>query len=308
MIQIPMKTAGALDRQTVLSASRQRVAGPLTFRTVSSLNGGRPKAAASQRQNPTAQASQRQNPTEAASQRQDPRAAAPQRQNPTAAASQRQSMRPDRSKASPVREQSRAAEPQQKHAAQMSVPALLRPMQKGQKIPLESSGRLSKIRACLGWNVLNPLCDVDVSAFLLNGDGKVPGDDWFVFYGQAQSPDGGAVFSESPDQIDSREIISVDFSKLDARVQKIVFVLTIHEALERQLNFSMIKDAFIRLIDPANNRELASFLMDEYYAAVTSMMIGELYRYQGAWKFSAVGNGVGRDLAGLCALYGVTVV
>ena len=45
--------------------------------------------------------------------------------------------------------------------------------------------------------------------------------------------------------------------------------------------------------------------MDEYYSNVTSMMIGEIYLYHGTWKFNAVGNGVARDLAGLCELYGV---
>ena len=69
----------------------------------------------------------------------------------------------------------------------------------------------------------------------------------------------------------------------------------------------MIKDAYIRLIDPSSGRTLASFMMDEYYANVTSMMIGEIYQHNGTWKFNAIGNGVTRDLAGLCALYGVQV-
>ena len=111
---------------------------------------------------------------------------------------------------------------------QKSIPQLIHPMQKGQKLSLESKGPLLKIKACLGWNVTNNSCDVDVSAFLLNANGKAPGDSWFVFYGQEQSPDNSTVFS-----IDSgadREMISVDLQKLDTQVQKIVFVLTIHEA------------------------------------------------------------------------------
>ena len=87
-----------------------------------------------------------------------------------------------------------------------------------------------------------------------------------------------------------------------------VFVLTIHEALEKHLNFSMIKDAYIRIIDQTSNQELASFQMDEYYSNVTSMMIGELYQHNQIWKFNAIGNGVARDLAGLCELYGVSVI
>ena len=48
--------------------------------------------------------------------------------------------------------------------------------------------------------------------------------------------------------------------------------------------------------------------MTEYYTNVISMMIGELYIHKGAWKFNAVGNGVAKDLADLCKLYGVEVV
>lgn len=186
------------------------------------------------------------------------------------------------------------------------IPSLKHPVQKGQKISLETSGQLMRIKACLGWNTTNPSCDVDVSAFLLNNSGKVIDDNWFVFYGQEQSPDKSTLFSLG--QSEDREIISVDFSLLNPNVSKIVFVLTIHEAFEKHLNFSMIKDAYIRILDQTSNNEIASFMMNEYYSNVTSMMIGEIYQHNGSWKFNAIGNGVARDLAGLCELYGVQVI
>ena len=182
----------------------------------------------------------------------------------------------------------------------MKIPPLVNVARKGQKLPLENAGKLSVLEARLGWNIKNPDCDLDVSAFLLSGN-RVPGDDWFVFYGQPESPDKSTVFSNtSPD----REMITINFRELDSRIDKIVFVLTINEALEKNLNFSMVKDAYIRLMD---GPEIASFMMDEYYDNVTSMMIGEIYKHNGLWKFNAVGNGVARDLAGLCELYGVQV-
>ena len=176
---------------------------------------------------------------------------------------------------------------------------------KGQKTPLENSGKLTSIKACLGWNVKNPACDVDVSAFLLGSSGKVIGDSWFVFLRQTESPDHSTVFHA--DGGADREIISVDFTRLDPSVARIVFVLTINEAFEKNLNFGMLEDAYIRIMDPAGT-ELVSFKMDEYYTNVTSMMIGELYLHNGAWKFNAIGNGVAKDLAGLCGLYGVQVI
>ena len=186
-----------------------------------------------------------------------------------------------------------------------TTPSLSRQIEKGQKVAIEDQMKLTKINAKLGWNVINPDCDVDVSAFLLDNTGKVIGDSWFVFYGQETSPDGSTVFST--DQGQDREIISIDFTKLNPDVSKIVFVLTINEAIEKHLNFSMLKDAYIRIMDISNN-ELVSFKMKEYYSNITSMMIGEIYHYNGVWKFNAIGNGVARDLAGLCELYGVQVV
>ena len=186
-----------------------------------------------------------------------------------------------------------------------AIPPLIRQIEKGQKVAIEDQMKLTKINAKLGWNVINPDCDVDVSAFLLDNTGKVIGDSWFVFYGQETSPDGSTVFST--DQGQDREIISIDFTKLNPDVSKIVFVLTINEAIEKHLNFSMLKDAYIRIMDSSNS-ELVSFKMKEYYSNITSMMIGEIYHYNGVWKFNAIGNGVARDLAGLCELYGVQVV
>ena len=211
-------------------------------------------------------------------------------------------------------------------------PMLLHPTQKGQKTALENGEKLSRITAGFGWNVLDSRCDVDVSAFLLGANGKVIGDSWFVFYGQPQSPDGSTQFISTnnvssgtsaysnpyaaaqashaqtnynyPASLD-RECMKIDFSRLNPAVSRIVFVLTINEALENHLNFSMLKNAYVRILNDLTGQELVSFKMSEYYSNVNSMMIGELYLHNGMWKFNAIGNGVAKDLAGLCELYGV---
>ena len=185
------------------------------------------------------------------------------------------------------------------------IPALINQTRKGQKTLLGDAISLGKIKACLGWNVKNPACDVDVSAFLLSQNGKVPGDDWFVFYGQKESPDRSVLFSDHENH--DRESITIDLSHLDPSIVRIVFVLTINDAFSRHLNFGMIEDAYVRILDAASERELVSFAMDEYYSNVISMMIGEVYLHNGNWKFNAIGNGVGKDLEGLCGLYGVQV-
>lgn len=184
------------------------------------------------------------------------------------------------------------------------IPALQNKVQKGQKTPL-STAALTSVDACFGWNVTDARCDVDVSAFLLGADGKVIGDSWFVFYGQALSPDQSTKFLTGSGS--DREMIQINFGKLNPQVKKIVFVLTINDALTNRLHFGMLKDAYVRIMD-SSGKELVSFMMTEYYSNVISMMIGELYQHNGIWKFNAVGNGVAKDLAGLCELYGVNVI
>ncbi len=275
MLTIPMKTKGAYNSRTILEINLVSSGAAGANRTQSQLVQSKPQPAQSRPQ-----------PTQS---RPQPAQSRPQ---PVQSRLQPAQSRPQPVLATPIRE--------------FPIPELMKPLRKGQKVPLETGGTLQGIEARLGWNVKNEACDLDVSAFLLGRAGKVIGDDWFVFYGQTKSPDGSTVFYENSGA--DREMIKINFSGLDPRVQKIVFVLTINEAVEKRLNFSMIKDAYIRIMDSVTQREIVSFKMDEYYENVTSMMIGEVYRHNGQWKFNAVGNGVARDLRGLCELYGVEVL
>ena len=186
----------------------------------------------------------------------------------------------------------------------ITLPALSKRVSKGQKVPLTFSS--NKIKVNFGWNVNNAACDVDVSAFLLAGSGKVVGDDFFVFYGQESSPERSVLF-KNVEEANVLQVFDIDTSILNPAVQKIVFVMTINDALENALNFSMLKDAYIQIVDPVTNTEVASFLVEEYYNNINSMMMGEVYLHNGAWKFNAIGNGVNKDLAGLCEFYGVQV-
>ncbi len=193
---------------------------------------------------------------------------------------------------------------QSNNSAHITLPSLTKRVSKGQKVPLNFGSK--KIKVNFGWNVKNPACDVDVSAFLLSGSGKVVGDDYFVFYGQESSPEKSVLF-KNVETANVLEVFDIDTAILNPAVAKIVFVMTINDALENSLNFSMLKDAYIQIVDPLNNTELASFLVEEYYNNINSMMMGEIYLHNGAWKFNAIGNGVNKDLAGLCEFYGVAV-
>lgn len=184
------------------------------------------------------------------------------------------------------------------------TPSLVNKVSKGSKTNICPAENAPQIKACLGWHTI--CCDVDVSAFMLDANSKSLGDEWFVFYGQPQSPD-GALRLNSTESQDMQSMV-VNFAKLNPNVKRIVFVLTINEALQKNQNFSMVSDAYIRIMDVARNVELVSFPITEYYSTITSMMVGEIYFHNGNWKFNAIGNGVARDLAGLCEFYGIETI
>ena len=72
---------------------------------------------------------------------------------------------------------------------------------------------------------------------------------------------------------------------------KIVIVVNIYQAVQRKQHFGMIENAFIRLVDARNNKEMCKYNLTENYSGMTAMIFGEIYRYNGEWKFNAIGNG-----------------
>lgn len=125
-------------------------------------------------------------------------------------------------------------------------------LKKGQKTNLvTASGQpLHKLRVGLYWDVSNVSVDLDASCFLLDVSGKVVGDDWFVFYGQLNSPDGAVVHSgdcRDGSMPGDDEVITIDLQRLNAKVSKLIFVVTINEARERGLNFSNVRAAGVHI-------------------------------------------------------------
>ena len=88
---------------------------------------------------------------------------------------------------------------------------------------------------------------------------------------------------------------------------EIIVEVTFNEALENNLNFSMVANAYVRVIDKSTGNELVKFLLTDYFSNVTSMVVGEVYNKGGQWRFNPIGDGFAHDLAGLCGVYGVNV-
>ncbi|HWJ94998.1 MAG TPA: TerD family protein [Telluria sp.] len=185
-------------------------------------------------------------------------------------------------------------------------------LQKGGNVNLskEEPG-LRKVIIGLGWDPRpsgGAVFDLDGSAFLLRGDGKVRDDTDFIFYNNLRSEDGSVEHTG-----DNRtgvgagddERLTIDLARIAPEIERVAFAVTIHEAEARKQNFGMVAKAFIRCLNADNDREIARFDLSEDSSLETAMIFGELYRSGGEWKFRAVGQGFRGGLAPLARSFGV---
>ena len=186
-------------------------------------------------------------------------------------------------------------------------------LQKGQRISLtkENSG-LRNVVVGLGWDEVEKSkskglfgnlfggnsekvqdIDCDAIAFLLNSDNKIAKKTDIVFFNNLRH-DSGCV-SHQGDNLTGAgegddEQIMIQLSKLPVQYERIVILVSIYKATERNQHFGMIKNAFIRIFDTDTNKELCIYNLSENYDQMTALVFGELYRKNGEWRFNAVGQ------------------
>lgn len=188
-------------------------------------------------------------------------------------------------------------------------------LSKGQKVDLtKGNAALKHIMVGLGWDVnafdSGSDFDLDASAFMCGANGKCPTEKEFVFYGNLEHPSGavkhqGDNLTGEGDGDD--EQIFVDLKAIPESVDKIAFTVTIYEAQERRQNFGQVSNAYIRIVDEDTNQELIRYDLGEDFSIETAIVVGELYRHNGEWKFNAIGSGFQGGLAALCGHYGIQV-
>jgi tellurium resistance protein TerD len=185
-------------------------------------------------------------------------------------------------------------------------------LQKGGNVNLskEAPG-LKKVVIGLGWDPRatdGAAFDLDGSAYLLKGDGKVRGDADFIFYNNLRSSDGSVVHAgdnTTGGGDGDDEKITIDLAAVPTEIDRISFAVTIHEAEQRRQNFGMVGQAYIRCLNADGNKELARYDLSEDGSIETAMIFGELYRYGSEWKFRAIGQGFKGGLGPLARSFGV---
>lgn len=186
---------------------------------------------------------------------------------------------------------------------------------KGQKVDLtKGNPGLSKLMVGLGWDTNHydggADFDLDAAAFLIDSSGKVSADADFVFYGNLKHASESVVHmgdNLTGEGEGDDEQVFVDLSKVPAAVEKVVFTVTIYDAETRRQNFGQVSNAFIRIVNDEKNEELIRYDLGEDFSIETAVVVGELYKSNGEWKFNAIGSGFQGGLAALCKNYGVNV-
>ncbi|PYE40450.1 tellurium resistance protein TerD [Rhizobium sp. PP-F2F-G20b] len=186
-------------------------------------------------------------------------------------------------------------------------------LSKGSNVSLSKlDPNLKKVLVGLGWDPRNTdgaEFDLDASIFLLTKAGKVRGDHDFIFYNNLKAPDASVEHTgdnRSGQGDGDDEAVKVNIPLVHADVDKIVFVVTIHDAQNRRQNFGQVVGAFIRIVNDETGTEIARYDLSEDASTETAMLFGELYRNGTDWKFRAVGQGYTGGLAAVCSQYGVT--
>jgi len=172
---------------------------------------------------------------------------------------------------------------------------------------------VSSVTVGLGWDARKTdgqEFDLDASAFILGQGEKVLSDSHFIFFNNKVSPDGSVSYggdnrTGAGDGDD--ETIRVDFVKLPENVKKVVIAVTIYDGQVRNQNFGMVSNAYARVINDADGKELARFDLSEDSSTNAAMIFVELYRVSGEIKVKAIGEGWASGLAGLAGAMGVNV-
>lgn len=196
-------------------------------------------------------------------------------------------------------------------------------LQKGQRVDLtKGHAGLNTVKIGLGWDPVEKKSggflgglfggggganiDCDASVLMLQNDKLARSED-VVYFGRKESLCRSVV--HSGDNLTGAgdgddETITVSLQQIPSEFNKLVFVVNIYDAVGRNQHFGMIRNAYIRVLNPANNSELVRYNLSEDYSGQTALITGEIYRHQNEWKFGAIGTGTtDAKLGEVCARF-----
>ncbi|GAA0238929.1 TerD family protein [Metaclostridioides mangenotii] len=188
-------------------------------------------------------------------------------------------------------------------------------LKKGQKIDLtKGNPGLKKIKLGLGWDT-NSFdsghdYDLDVSVFMVGKSNRVERDEDFIFYNNLKHSSGSVEHlgdNRTGEGDGDDEEIVMDLPKIPEHIDKVAVTVTIYDAEQRRQNFGQVSNSYVRVINNEDDEEILRYDLGEEFSIETAITVCEIYRYNGEWKFSAVGAGFEGGLEALCRNYGLSV-
>ena len=160
---------------------------------------------------------------------------------------------------------------------------------KGQKINLEKTdgGSLTKVFMGLGWDPAPGQDDIDLDASCICFDSSKNVVDT-IYFGNLDGAGGSIVHSGdnlTGDGEGDDEVINVDLSRVPSNIESLVFTINSFQGQ----TFNDVANCFARLVDSSSRKELCIFKLAEK-GANTAVIMCRIYRYNGQWKISAMGN------------------
>jgi stress response protein SCP2 len=182
-------------------------------------------------------------------------------------------------------------------------------LQKGQRISLQKEAPgLTRVMCGLGWDIAKPASgglfglfgqtkdfDLDSSVLCLDSNDRLRNKDNVIYFGNLRHRSGA--ITHLGDNLTGKgegddEQIIVDLPNIPSEIAKLVFTVNIYNCLERQQDFGQINNAFVRLVDLSNNKEIARYnLSGKEYQGNTGMILAEVYRENNEWQMAAIGKG-----------------
>lgn len=172
------------------------------------------------------------------------------------------------------------------------------------EIPTLTPGANAPITALAGRIVvshdLTPGIDINLTAFVVNADGKAENDSDVVFYNQPQHPTGIARFV-APKESKGRKqhCIEFDFSRAANDLARIAITLT----EDANSHFGNVSGLLANVTTETDEIQL----VPHFFRTEKGIIVAELYRRQGTVKVRSVWQGYASGLAGLCQEYGIDV-
>lgn len=175
---------------------------------------------------------------------------------------------------------------------------------KGQKIDITKGKNLKNLSLQFGWTASSEI-NIDAAAFILSEHNRCEKDEDFVFYGNPIANIGAV--SHSVLNTIAKEAINISLTKVDSNCAKIAFTITIHEGEIHGHTMEAVSQLFLRVINAESGEELLRYEYGADLSKETAIVVGELYKYNGEWKFNAIGSGFHGGLAALCTNFGLEV-